>query len=185
MDGDPKGGRKALRLGETKPGKGFVRHASEFGLEMAVARALLTFALLITGLASGADGPARARLTGDSARLDPRREMPRPAHGGEMRMAGPIWLELVVTKGSLNVYVTDRSGIPLDAKGGKATATVHTDGKGTRIELRPTGGNRLAGKGRLRLKRSSVIFITVDLRGEKPHRAVFWPLEEAAANAQR
>jgi len=100
-------------------------------------------------------------------------------------MAGPLWLELVVATGSLSVYVTDRSGTPVDAKGGKGTATVHTDGKGTRIELYPTGGNRLAGKGRLRLKRSSVVFVAVDVRGEKPHRAVFRPLEEVAANAQR
>ena len=152
---------------------------------MAARGALLTFALLIAALASRADGPASARFGGDSAQLEPRRDMPRPAHGGEIRMAGPLWLELVVAKGSLSLYVTDRSGTPVDAKGGKATATVHTDGKGTRIELHPTGGNGLAGKGRIRLKRSSVVFITADLRGEKPHRAVFRPLEELAPSAQR
>jgi hypothetical protein len=152
---------------------------------MAAKRTLLTFALLIAALASGFDGRAAARFAGDSARPDPRRDMPGPAHGGEIRMAGPLWLELVVAKGSLSLYVTDRSGTPVDAKGAKATATVHTDGKGTRIELRPVGGNRLAGNGQLRLKRSSVVFITADLRGEKPHRALFRPLKEMATSAQR
>jgi hypothetical protein len=100
-------------------------------------------------------------------------------------MTGPFWLELVVANGSLNIYVTDRSGVPVETSGGKGVATAHTDGKGTRIDLRPAGGNRLAGTGKLRLKRSTVVFITVDLRGLRPHRAVFRPLEHVAGGAER
>jgi len=100
-------------------------------------------------------------------------------------MAGPFWLELVVAKGSLTVYVADRAGRPVDTAGGHGTATAHTDGKATRIELRSTGGNQLAGKGTLRLKHSTVVFITADLRGEKPYRAVFRPLERATVGARK
>lgn len=106
-------------------------------------------------------------------------QAPRPAHGGDLRLAGPFWLELVVAKGSLTVYVSNRSGAPIDASTGKGTAVVHTDGKSTRIELKPGGGDRLVGKGRVKVKRTTVIFVTAALRGEKAHRAVFRPFESA------
>jgi len=104
-------------------------------------------------------------------------QAPRAAHGGDLRLAGPFWLELVVAKGSLTVYVSNRSGAPIDASTGKGTAVVHTDGKSTRIELKPGGGDRLVGKGRVKVKRTTVIFVTAALRGEKAHRAVFRPFE--------
>lgn len=136
----------------------------------------LTCVLLVASLAATADGSAPAGFANASR--------PRPTHGGDVRMAGPFWLELVVAKSSLIVYVSDRSGIPVDTSRGKGTATAHTDGKGTRIELRPAGGNRLAGTGKFKLKHSTVVFITADLRGEKPHRAVFRPLERVTAGAE-
>jgi hypothetical protein len=143
----------------------------------------LAYALLIACLFSGADGSAAANAPRDSAPL--RVDTPRPAHGGDVRLAGPLWLELVVAKGSLTVYVTDRFGTPVDTSGAKGSATAHTDGKGTHIELRAAGGNRLAGRGQLKLKRSTVVFITADLRGKKPYGAVFRPLERAAAGTPR
>jgi hypothetical protein len=142
-------------------------------------------ALLIADFARAADRSAQTRHAVESADLGSRTQAPRPAHGGDVRLAGPFWLELVVAKGSLTVYVTDRAGAPVDTSDGKGTATAHTDGKGTRIELRPAGGERLSGKGRLRLKRSTVVFVTAHLRGEKPHRAVFRPLERVAGDDGR
>ena len=145
----------------------------------------LTHALLIANLVSGADGAVAGRSAGDYSEPELHRDTPRAAHGGTVRLAGPFWLELVVAKGSLTVYVADRSGVPVDTSGSKGTATAHTDGKATRIELRPAGGNRLAGKGGLKLKHSTVVFITADLRGERLHRAVFRPLERVTAGAER
>jgi hypothetical protein len=146
--------------------------------------ATLTTLALIASLVSMARGAAAGRFAGDCAGLETHRDTPCAAHGGDVRLAGPFWLELVVAKGSLTVYVTDRSGVPVDTSGGKGTATAHTDGKATRIELRSAGGNRLAGKGKLGLKHSTVVFVTADLRGEKPYRAVFRPLERATAGAE-
>jgi len=146
---------------------------------------VLIYGLLIVGLVWGADSAAAANSADDSTELEPGRNTPRAAHGGDIRMAGPFWLELVVAKSSLTVHVTDRSGVPVDTSGGRGTATAHTDGKGTRIELRPTGGNRLAGTGKFKLKHSTVVFVTAKLRGEKPHGAVFRPLERFTAGAER
>jgi hypothetical protein len=142
----------------------------------------LVNALLIACLCSGADGAAPANSLRDGAPLG--LDSPRPAHGGDVRLAGPLWLELVVGKSWLAVYVTDRVGASVDTSGAKGRATAHTDGKGTHIDLRPAGGNRLAGNGRLKLKRSTVVFVTVDLRGKKPYRAVFRPLERAATGIE-
>jgi hypothetical protein len=135
--------------------------------------------LLITCLLSSAVSGALADSSPDTAPLGP--DSRSPAHDGDIRLAGPLWLELVVGKSSLTVYVTDRLGTPVDTSGAKGSATVHTDGKATHIELKPTGGNRLAGRGRLKLKRSTVVFVTADLRGRKPYRAVFRPLEGTVA----
>ena len=110
-------------------------------------------------------------------------------HGGQMRTAGPYHLELVAGKGEIRVYVTDRSGRPIETAGGKGKAVVHTDGKSVTIPIQPVSGSLFEGKGRFGLKRSSVIFVTVHLRGAKPQKCVFRPLEttpiEPAAPAGR
>lgn len=143
-------------------------------------------AILTTiALVASTHGAAEGHSAGGYVKLETHQNTPRAAHKGDVRMAGPFWLELVVAKGSLTVYVVDRSGAPVDTSGGKGAATAHTDGKATRIELRPAGANRLAGKGKLRLKHSTVVFVTADLRGEKPYRAVFRPLERETAGAER
>ncbi len=147
--------------------------------------ALTCALLLLACLCCAAEGSAPANSSRNGASLDPRVDATRPAHRGDVRLAGSFWLELVVTKSSLTVYVTDRFGGPVDTSGAKGSATAHTDGKSTRIELKPEGGNRLAGRGRLKLKRSTVVFVTADLRGKRPYRAVFRPLEPAAAGSSR
>lgn len=139
--------------------------------------------LPVSGLALAADRSETALPHVGTAQAEPHSPTPQPAHGGDVRLAGPFWLELVASKGALTLYVTDRAGKPVDSVGGKGKAGLHTDGKATQLELRPAGGNRLEAKGRLNLKPTTVVFVTVDLRGERPHRTVFRPL--AASRAGR
>src|SRR5215475_10626586 len=122
---------------------------------------------------------AQTRATANRTDAGAAVQTPRPAHGGDLRLAGPFWLELLVAKGSLTVYVSDRNGTPIDASTAKGSAVIHTDGKSTRVELNPGGGERLVGKGRVKIKRTTMIFVTTVLRGEKAHRAVFRPFESA------
>lgn len=147
-------------------------------------RALLR-AILSAGLLYATPCPAQVPRGFDGAPSKAERLNLLPSHGGDVRMAGPFWLELIVAKGSLTLYVTDHSGAPVDTSHAKGTATVHTDGKATRVELQSAGGNRLVGRGNLRLKHSTVVFVTADLRGQKPHRAVFRPLEQVTADGER
>ena len=104
-----------------------------------------------------------------------------------MRTAGPYHLELIAGKGEITVYVTDHSAQPIDTAGSKGKAVVHTDGRAVTIPIQPAQANLLKGKGRFKLKRSSVIFVTVHLRGAKPQKTVFRPLHtmplEPAAHA--
>ena len=133
----------------------------------------------LAALAHPVDGWPGAHAIASSADPGAPVQTPRSAHGGDVRLAGPFWLELVVAKGSLTLYVSNRSGAPIDASTGKGTAVIHTDGKSTRVELKPGGGNKLAGKGRVKVKRTTVIFVTAALRGEKAHRAVFRAFESS------
>jgi hypothetical protein len=139
--------------------------------------------LPVSGLALAADRAETALPRAVTAQAEPSSQTPRPAHGGDVRLAGPFWLELVARKGALTLYVTDHAGNPVDSVGGKGKAGLHTDGKSTQVELRPAGGNRLEAKGQVNLKPTTVVFVTVDLRGQKPHRTVFRPL--AASRAGR
>jgi len=101
----------------------------------------------------------------------------RAPHGGQMGAAGPYDLELVARNGEIRVYVTDHSGRPIETAGGRGKAVVHTDGKGVTVPIQPGRANLLKAKGRFKLKRSSVIFVTVHLRGAKPQKSVFRPLD--------
>jgi hypothetical protein len=93
-------------------------------------------------------------------------------------MAGPYRLELVSRRSEIVIYVTDRAG-PVDTVGSKGKAVVHTDGRSVTIVLHPTPPSSLSGQGRYHLKRSSVIYVTVDLKRERAHRVVFRPLADA------
>lgn len=136
----------------------------------------------LAATARPADSWAQTRAEPDGAYPDASVQAPRTAHGGDLRLAGPFWLELVVAKASLTLYVMNLSGTPIDASNSKATAVIHTDGKSTRVELQPGGGNKLLGKGRIKVKRATVIFVTVAQRGEKAHKAVFRPFEPVPDN---
>ena len=110
---------------------------------------------------------------------------PASPHGGQTHVAGPYGLELVTGETRIVVYVTDHAGQPVDIAGGKGKAVVHTDGRSVTIELTPAAGNMLEGIGRFRLKHSSVVFVTVDLAHDPPHRAVFRPFANVTARSSR
>lgn len=64
--------------------------------------------------------------------------MPAP-HGGRMRMAGPLHLEVLATASEVRVYVTDHVGQPLATAGGRAMLRV--TGAERSVALTPTREN--------------------------------------------
>lgn len=95
----------------------------------------LTSALFALGFAASA-------LAHDDATLDAM----ATAHGGQLRMAGPYHLELVVGERRLSVYLSDHAGQPAASQGVSGNAIVLSGGK-TRVPLQPAGENVLEGTG--------------------------------------
>ena len=83
---------------------------------------------------------------------------------------------------AISIRVRDRAGTPVDTAGGKGKAVVHTDGRAVTIELHPAAPNVLSGRGRYRLKRSTVVYVTVDLKKERAHRTIFRPLSASSSD---
>ena len=97
------------------------------------------------------------------------------------RMAGPYLLDMRIDRGVIFIEVNDRAGRPIDTAGGKGKAVVHTDGRAVTVGLYPSPPNLLSGRGRYRLNRATVVYVTVDLKKERAHPVVFRPLSPMPA----
>lgn len=64
--------------------------------------------------------------------------IPAP-HGGRVRMAGPLHLEVLATASEVRLYVTDHVGQPLATTGGRAMLRV--TGSERSVALTPAGEN--------------------------------------------
>jgi len=97
-----------------------------------------------------------------------------PPHGGQIRMAGPYHLELLVGKDELTLYVTDHSGATVDTVGGSAKVII-TSGRKKRyvVILSAAGENALKGTGEFKLAKSSTASVLVALPDQEPQRANF------------
>ena len=106
-------------------------------------------------------------------------------HGGQIRMAGPYHLELLVGKDELTLYVTDHSGATVDTAGGSAKVII-TSGRKKRyvVILSAAGENALKGSGEFKLATSSTASVLVALPDQEPQRANF-TLKAPAKAAQK
>ena len=94
-------------------------------------------------------------------------------HGGQIRMAGPYHLELVVGDSELTVYVTDHGDNPIGTTGGSAKAIITSGKKRYVVVLSAAGGNVLKGNGEFKLGKSNTISLMVTLPDQEPQRAKF------------
>jgi len=94
-------------------------------------------------------------------------------HGGQIRMAGPYHLELVVGDSELTVYVTDHGDNPIGTTGGSAKAIIASGKKRYVVVLSAAGGNVLKGNGEFKLGKSNTISLMVTLPDQEPQRAKF------------
>jgi hypothetical protein len=95
------------------------------------------------------------------------------AHGGQMRMAGPYHLELVVGERELALYVTDHGDAPVDTTGGSVKAII-TGGKNRYVViLSPAGGNVLKGTGDYQLGAYNLISLMLALPEQELQHAKF------------
>jgi hypothetical protein len=97
------------------------------------------------------------------------------AHGGQMRIAGPYHLELVMgAQQQLTLYVTDHSGTAVDTAGGSAKVIITSGKKKRYVVILSSGGeNTLKGEGEFKLSKASTASVLIALRGQEPQRAKF------------
>lgn len=136
----------------------------------------LAAALLVAGTA----------LAHDDAWLDGQ----KTPHGGQLRAAGAIHLELVLERAAtadkespVVVYLTDHGGQPVDAKGASGKATLLGAAGKHEIALQPAGGNRLQGSGRYAASPALKGIVALSLPGQKPVQARFTPFAARPADA--
>jgi hypothetical protein len=94
-------------------------------------------------------------------------------HGGQIRMAGPYHMELVVDTHQLALYVTDHGDDAIASDGGSAKAIVTTGKNRFVVILRPAGENILRGTGDYQLGAYNEISVMLALPGQTVQRAAF------------
>jgi hypothetical protein len=94
-------------------------------------------------------------------------------NGGVQVDAGNHHVELVAKDATLAVYLYDENDKPVDAQGAKATGIFVVDGKSQRVELKPDGGNKLAGTASVALPAAPKGAVQVTLPGGKSLQAKF------------
>ena len=106
--------------------------------------------------------------------------LPAP-HGGQIRMAGPMHLELVIADRAVEVFVTDHAGTPRPTAGGKASLRVAREEPG--VTLKATGGSRFAGSLPFPVPANAQLTLFVLLPGEQPHAARFTAVGTVGSSA--
>ena len=73
-------------------------------------------------------------------------EAPQAMHGGLIKEAQELWVELVVKGANVAVYVVDEARKPVPANQVSGTATVLVGGQSYKVELSASGGDGVQGK---------------------------------------
>jgi hypothetical protein len=126
-------------------------------------RSCLTALLLLAALC----GAARAHT-------DEYFDKMQTAHGGQVRMAGPYHLELVVHDQEVSLYVSNHADEPVAVAAGSAKVIISA-GRRNRavVVLKPAGDNLLRGGGEFRLGKVNDVSVLLALPDAEPQRAQF------------
>jgi hypothetical protein len=98
----------------------------------------------------------------------------RTPHGGQVRMAGPYHLELVVAGTEVTLYVSDHADNPIATADGSAKVILRWSKRNRYVVvLAPAGENVLRGTGEFKLGKANDVSVLVALPGRDPQRAQF------------
>ena len=86
-------------------------------------------------------------------------------NGGPQTNAGPYHMELIAKEKALDVYLRDHGDKAVATAGFAGTAIFVIDGKSERIELKPTGDNRLTGTASIALPNEPAGVVRVTMPG--------------------
>ncbi|MFO1264791.1 MAG: hypothetical protein U1E84_15875 [Rhodoferax sp.] len=144
-------------------------------------KTLITVAALAGLLATG----------GAYAHTDEYLDTQTAPHGGQLRMAGALHFELVISKDNpqpqnnpVVVYVTDHAGTKTSTAGAKGTVTILAGKAKTTITLTPDGENALKGSGSYAAVPDLKAVVSVTLAGHNTEQARFTPLAKTGSSKQ-
>ncbi len=103
----------------------------------------------------------------------------RTPHGGQMRMAGPFHLEMVVKGGAITVYVADHGNDAIATDGAKAVARVSSGKDVVEVPLAPAGANVMKGSGAFKATRGTRVELSIEVPGKGSADASFQPVRKA------
>ena len=132
-------------------------------------------ALLLGALLAGLAGPGAAH---DDAWMD-RQSTP---HGGVLRMAGALHLELVRAPSPM-VYVTNHAGQPQATIGAEGTLAVERADGRQEVALQVAGDNALKPVAPIALAPTDTVVLFVKLAGAQAETARFGPAKSTPAPA--
>ena len=89
----------------------------------------------------------------------------KPQFGGVVAEAGEVQFEIVGKDGRVTVHVSNH-GNPVDVSGASAKLTVLSGADRSEVELKPVGGDRLEGQGRI--ASGAKLLVTLQWPGKKP-----------------
>lgn len=108
-------------------------------------------------------------------------------HGGQIRMAGALHLELVVNQAGqeakerpIEVYVTDHAGSKQPTAGARATVTLLSGKHKVTAALQPDGDNKLKGLASYAPTPDLKAIVSVTMPGQDAQQARFTPLAPRA-----
>ena len=103
-------------------------------------------------------------------------------NGGQMKMAGPFHLELVVVRDNdtvadkpVVVHVTDHAGVKIDTKGATGTATLLSAKGRSTVALAPAGDNTMKGMAKYGATQDLKAVVSFTIPGKEPQQARFEP----------
>jgi len=133
-------------------------------------RIWLAAVLLAAGLLAAALLAAKVAL----AHTDEYFDKMRTPHGGQVRMAGPYHLELVVAGAEVKLYVNDHADNPIATAEGSAKVIIRWSKRNRYVVvLAPAGENLLRGTGEFKLGQANDVSVLLALPGKDPQRAQF------------
>lgn len=110
-------------------------------------------------------------------------------NGGQLRMAGPYHLELVLKKDATSaqdspiaVFVTDHGGKNIATQGAKATITLLSGKQKASAELQPGAPNQLTGQAKYHANSALKAIVSVQFPGQDPQQARFTPFKPASSS---
>lgn len=120
---------------------------------------------------------------GAFAHGDEQHDNPTAQHGGQISRVQQYQYELVVKADEVSVYVTDRDGKKIDARGATGTATLLSGKSKANVKLMPAGDNQMKGSGKFELAPDMKAVVSIALAGQAAIQSRFTPMQKAPSAA--